>query len=74
MAYIFAALNSLQGFFIFLFHCVQNEKVIVVHFPLVIVTVQPNFMVDDFYDVFFLFRFERNIASLSGVIPGYRSV
>ncbi|KAL3289919.1 hypothetical protein HHI36_023302 [Cryptolaemus montrouzieri] len=27
VAYIFASLNSLQGFFIFLFHCVQNEKV-----------------------------------------------
>lgn len=27
MAYVFAALNSLQGCFIFVFHCVQNEKV-----------------------------------------------
>ncbi|XP_064215503.1 latrophilin Cirl isoform X3 [Tribolium castaneum] len=27
MAYLFALLNSLQGFFIFSFHCVQNEKV-----------------------------------------------
>ncbi|XP_063929324.1 latrophilin Cirl isoform X4 [Zophobas morio] len=27
MAYLFAFLNCLQGFFIFLFHCVQNEKV-----------------------------------------------
>ncbi|GJQ78853.1 hypothetical protein Trydic_g8646, partial [Trypoxylus dichotomus] len=27
MAYIFALFNSLQGFFMFLFHCVQNEKV-----------------------------------------------
>ncbi|XP_030748603.1 latrophilin Cirl isoform X2 [Sitophilus oryzae] len=27
MAYLFAVFNSLQGFFIFLFHCVQNEKV-----------------------------------------------
>ncbi|XP_051176110.1 latrophilin Cirl-like isoform X3 [Leptopilina boulardi] len=27
MAYIFTILNSLQGLFIFLFHCVQNEKV-----------------------------------------------
>ncbi|XP_017774015.1 PREDICTED: latrophilin Cirl isoform X3 [Nicrophorus vespilloides] len=27
MAYIFAILNTLQGFFIFIFHCVQNEKV-----------------------------------------------
>lgn len=27
MAYLFAALNSLQGCFIFIFHCVQNEKV-----------------------------------------------
>ncbi|RZB40519.1 latrophilin Cirl [Asbolus verrucosus] len=27
MAYLFAFLNSLQGFFIFVFHCVQNEKV-----------------------------------------------
>nr|CAH7756708.1 unnamed protein product [Callosobruchus chinensis] len=26
MAYLFAALNSFQGFFIFLFHCLQNEK------------------------------------------------
>jgi hypothetical protein len=27
MAYLFTFLNSLQGFFIFSFHCVQNEKV-----------------------------------------------
>ncbi|XP_046406446.1 adhesion G protein-coupled receptor L2-like isoform X5 [Ischnura elegans] len=27
MAYIFTVLNSLQGLFIFVFHCVQNEKV-----------------------------------------------
>ena len=27
MAYIFTILNSLQGLFIFIFHCVQNEKV-----------------------------------------------
>ena len=27
MAYVFTALNSLQGLFIFLFHCVFNEKV-----------------------------------------------
>lgn len=27
MAYVFSALNSLQGCFIFVFHCVQNEKV-----------------------------------------------
>nr|UCK81593.1 adhesion G protein-coupled receptor, Latrophilin [Arenicola marina] len=27
MAYIFAILNSLQGLFIFLFHCLMNEKV-----------------------------------------------
>lgn len=27
MAYIFTVLNSLQGLFIFFFHCVQNEKV-----------------------------------------------
>ncbi|XP_064087853.1 latrophilin Cirl-like isoform X4 [Macrobrachium nipponense] len=27
MAYIFTVLNSLQGLFIFIFHCVQNEKV-----------------------------------------------
>nr|XP_031832439.1 latrophilin Cirl-like isoform X3 [Nomia melanderi] len=27
MAYIFTILNSLQGLFIFVFHCVQNEKV-----------------------------------------------
>ncbi|KAF7990078.1 hypothetical protein HCN44_009021 [Aphidius gifuensis] len=27
MAYIFCVLNSLQGLFIFVFHCVQNEKV-----------------------------------------------
>ncbi|XP_011503866.1 PREDICTED: latrophilin Cirl-like [Ceratosolen solmsi marchali] len=27
MAYIFTTLNSLQGLFIFIFHCVQNEKV-----------------------------------------------
>ncbi|KAL1492686.1 hypothetical protein ABEB36_010905 [Hypothenemus hampei] len=27
MAYLFATFNSFQGFFIFLFHCVQNEKV-----------------------------------------------
>ncbi|XP_076659136.1 latrophilin Cirl isoform X6 [Halictus rubicundus] len=27
MAYIFSILNTLQGLFIFVFHCVQNEKV-----------------------------------------------
>ncbi|XP_057667195.1 latrophilin Cirl isoform X5 [Diorhabda carinulata] len=27
MAYFFSGFNSLQGFFIFLFHCIQNEKV-----------------------------------------------
>ncbi|XP_049823101.1 latrophilin Cirl isoform X3 [Aethina tumida] len=27
MAYIFCVLNSLQGLFIFAFHCVQNEKI-----------------------------------------------
>ncbi|XP_017890799.1 latrophilin Cirl-like isoform X4 [Ceratina calcarata] len=27
MAYVFTILNSLQGLFIFMFHCVQNEKV-----------------------------------------------
>ncbi|XP_019754773.2 latrophilin Cirl isoform X3 [Dendroctonus ponderosae] len=27
MAYLFATFNSFQGFFIFVFHCVQNEKV-----------------------------------------------
>ncbi|XP_044741072.1 latrophilin Cirl-like isoform X3 [Chrysoperla carnea] len=27
MAYIFSILNSLQGLFIFMFHCIQNEKV-----------------------------------------------
>lgn len=27
MAYVFTVLNSLQGLFIFVFHCVQNEKV-----------------------------------------------
>ncbi|XP_071523911.1 latrophilin Cirl-like isoform X2 [Panulirus ornatus] len=27
MAYIFTVLNSLQGLFIFIFHCVQNDKV-----------------------------------------------
>lgn len=27
MAYIFTVLNSLQGMFIFVFHCIQNEKV-----------------------------------------------
>nr|XP_018896103.1 PREDICTED: latrophilin Cirl-like isoform X3 [Bemisia tabaci] len=27
MAYIFTVLNSLQGLFIFVFHCVQNDKV-----------------------------------------------
>ncbi|CAD6244270.1 GSCOCG00013317001-RA-CDS [Cotesia congregata] len=27
MAYLFTALNSLQGMFIFVFHCIQNEKV-----------------------------------------------
>ena len=26
-AYVFTAFNSLQGLFIFLFHCVQNDKV-----------------------------------------------
>ena len=27
MAYIFTILNSLQGLFIFVFHCLTNEKV-----------------------------------------------
>ena len=27
MAYVFTILNSLQGLFIFIFHCVKNEKV-----------------------------------------------
>ncbi|XP_069974868.1 latrophilin Cirl isoform X6 [Penaeus vannamei] len=27
MAYVFTVLNSLQGLFIFIFHCVQNDKV-----------------------------------------------
>ncbi|GLV46319.1 Calcium-independent receptor for alpha-latrotoxin [Carabus blaptoides fortunei] len=27
MAYVFTTLNSLQGLFIFVFHCIQNEKV-----------------------------------------------
>ncbi|XP_042221217.1 adhesion G protein-coupled receptor L3-like isoform X2 [Homarus americanus] len=28
MAYIFTVLNSLQGLFIFIFHCVQNDKLV----------------------------------------------
>ena len=28
MAYLFTILNSLQGLFIFFFHCVHNDKVI----------------------------------------------
>ncbi len=27
MAYLFTILNSLQGLFIFIFHCIMNEKV-----------------------------------------------
>lgn len=27
MAYLFTALNSFQGLFIFVFHCLMNEKV-----------------------------------------------
>jgi len=27
MAYVFAILNSLQGVFIFIFHCIMNDKV-----------------------------------------------
>jgi len=27
MAYVFTVLNSLQGVFIFVFHCLMNEKV-----------------------------------------------
>ena len=27
MAYVFTVLNSLQGLFIFIFHCIQNDKV-----------------------------------------------
>lgn len=31
-AYIFTILNSLQGLFIFVFHCAMNEKVILITF------------------------------------------
>ena len=31
MAYIFTILNSLQGLFIFVFHCIMNDKVGVIN-------------------------------------------
>jgi hypothetical protein len=44
MAYIFTVLNSLQGLFIFVFHCIQNEKV---RYQNIIVFL--NFSVHTFY-------------------------
>lgn len=64
MAYIFTTLNSLQGLFIFVFHCIQNEKVFIKCF-LPIVHFNKSIVCGN--------RSGRSITNISGDIRGYRN-
>lgn len=64
MAYIFTTLNSLQGLFIFVFHCIQNEKVSFAEF----LWRCCDILVLTLFD-----RCEKNTTNIYGGIRGCRS-